>query len=151
MRRGATTEFTRCGRRVVEMVSAVATHLVPYDQGIYARGWQKVETRTGGQAIVTVSRSNTAPHARVEEDGRRAGAKAPPVSAIEPWTIRRRIPVTPDTPSRRRSVAWLIARNIGRDGLPARRVVRRAIDEEAATIRQFVDDAGRQIARRYGG
>jgi hypothetical protein len=35
--------------------------------------------------------------------------------------------------------------------LPARRVVRRAIDEEAATIRQFVDDAGRQIARRYGG
>lgn len=70
------------------------------------------------------------------EDGRRAGAKMPPIAAIEKW-----IEVKPIIPSvgkngkvpTVRQLAYLIARSIGIKGIPAKRPLRKAyksIEEE---------------------
>lgn len=56
------------------------------------------------------------------EKGRRAGAKMPPVSAISDWITRKHItprPVNGKLPTLP-ELAFLIARKIGRDGIPAK-------------------------------
>lgn len=56
------------------------------------------------------------------ESGRRAGAKMPPVSAISDWITRKRIvprPIGKKLPTLPQ-LAFLIARKIGRDGIPAK-------------------------------
>jgi hypothetical protein len=53
----------------------------------------------------------TAPHARPVEFGRRAGARMPPVSAIESWVTAHGMPA---------EAAFVVARAIGRRGIPPR-------------------------------
>lgn len=56
------------------------------------------------------------------ESGRRAGRKMPPVSAIQAWIEKKHItprPIGGRTPSLPQ-LAFLIARHIGRDGIPAK-------------------------------
>lgn len=56
------------------------------------------------------------------ESGRRAGSKMPPVSAIQAWIEKKHItprPIGGRVPSLPQ-LAFLIARHIGRDGIPAK-------------------------------
>ena len=60
-------------------------------------------------------------YASVIEEGRRAGAKQPPVEAIADWMGRKGI-------SGERGVAFVIARSIGRKGTPGKFVFKRAAE-----------------------
>lgn len=61
-------------------------------------------------------------YAPIIESGRRAGARRPPLAPILLW-VTRKLHVTGDQASR---VAFLIARSIGRKGIPGKHVFERA-------------------------
>jgi hypothetical protein len=63
--------------------------------------------------------TNTTPYAVYVENGRRAGARQPPVYALVPWV--QLVLGVPE--ARARSVAFRVARAIGRRGIPARPVL----------------------------
>jgi len=63
---------------------------------------------------------SSSPYASIVEEGRRAGAKAPPVASIVEWMTQKGI-----DPSD--SAAYLIARKIARDGIPAKRVFEKGV------------------------
>lgn len=65
------------------------------------------------------------------EDGRRAGGKMPPIKAIADWIEVK--PITPKVDSLGRTptvrqLAFLIARSIGINGIPAKKAFQRAYD-----------------------
>lgn len=140
------------GSGVVTLVTAEAVRTAPYDQGIYARGWSVPvwQSHRGTNEIGDSESTNTAPHARVLEDGRRAGATPPPVSAIAPWTERRGMVPEPDTPAGRYRLARRIAIRIGERGTPAHEPVAGAIETLEPAIAAAADRIGARIAIRLG-
>lgn len=98
------------GPRIAQATVATATP-PPVDRGTYRRSFKVQKTPTG--AIFY----NFSPHAPVIEDGRRPGARMPPVSVILAWVKRKRIgaslvgPVRPNV--RVRSTTGGKARTIG--------------------------------------
>lgn len=99
-----------------------------FDTGNYKRSWKVVPTEDGANVF------NDAPYASVIEDGRRVGARQPPLSAIEAWARRKlysdsgKGKLGPKlTPKRRASMAaaaaFPIARAIARRGLKPRGVM----------------------------
>lgn len=100
----------------------VANKLGIVDRGTYKQRFKARRTRLG--AILR----NDAPHAAVIEFGRRPGATPPPVDVIAKW-VRRKLGIKgKGSRARIRQVAFLIARAIGRRGLPAHAVFRRHIN-----------------------
>ena len=99
----------------------------------------KVSTTTGGW-VVSIS---LADYWKYIENGRRAGAKMPPLPAIENWIrVKQIIPhsitlksgkqVIPTIPQ----LSFLIARKIARDGIPARPLFKNSFE---AAKKQFLE------------
>lgn len=99
----------------------------------------KVSTTTGGW-VVSIS---LADYWKYVENGRRAGAKMPPLPAIENWIkVKQIIPhsitlksgktVIPTIPQ----LSFLIARKIGRDGIPPKPLFKNSFE---AAKRQFLE------------
>ena len=95
----------------------------PVDRGTYRRGFQVADIKDGASLY------NAALHAGVIEEGRRPGARQPPTAVIEAW-LRRKLRVAIKegrhaqmSPSAYRGVAFVIARAIGRRGLPAHHIL----------------------------
>ncbi len=93
----------------------VAERLRIVDRRTYIQRFKARRTKTGAVLL------NDAPHASVIEFGRRPGARRPPLSAIIGW-VRRKLGIRG---KRGKAAAFLIARAIGRRGLPAHAVFRR--------------------------
>jgi hypothetical protein len=95
-------------------------------------------------------------YAGVIEYGRKKGAKQPPTSAILAWMDQKRIRVQKpgggfqkETPALRRSVAFLIARAIKRDGIEGIHYYRDAITDAIADAEPlFVAALGKEIELR---
>lgn len=92
----------------------------------YLNGW-KVQAHGGGFALF-----NDTPYSEVIEFGRRPGARPPPVSALIPWVQRKLMSAGPSRNSKgrfinkmaqARSIAFLVARAIGKRGTPGRKVM----------------------------
>lgn len=81
-------------------------------------------------------------HARVNEEGRRPGARQPPTSAILPWLARHGIPA---------EAAFVVARAIGRRGIPGIWFMRDARDRIEPLFRREVQAASRRALRRLTG
>ncbi len=79
----------------------------------------------------------------VMETGRRAGAKMPPSSALERW-VRIRLGVPP---RRVKSVAFLVARGIGRKGIKGRHFLRKAYTSSRRQIDGFFSRALKAITK----
>lgn len=75
----------------------------------------------------------------VMEYGRRAGAKPPPVDAIRPWV---------EDKIGDGSLAFVIARSIGRKGIKPHRFLKKAYAENAAAIAGVFRLACERIAKR---
>lgn len=82
------------------------------DTGAYLRAWKAEPTDAGAHVY------NAAPYSPIIEYGRRSGARQPPVAALISW-VKHKLGIKDEEA---RSVAFLIARAIGRRGLPARRI-----------------------------
>lgn len=82
------------------------------------------------QIGLTLIFRNAVAYAIYVEGGRPPGAKQPPVSAILPWVIEKLGVSGP----RARSVAFLVARSIGRKGIRPRRVITSAASERALSL-----------------
>lgn len=102
-----------------------------HDTGYYKRAW-KYEV---GASRITIY--NAAPYAGVIEDGRRAGSKAPPSDVLVTW-VRRKLKVPK---AEARSVAFVVARAIGKRGLKGRHVLADATDAMADLIQKEIERA----------
>lgn len=101
-----------------------AERLGVVDRRTYIARFRAVPLRKGAQL------HNDAPHAATIEYGRRPGAPPPPIGPILGWVRRKGIglPVKGGAKARyaaQRAAAFLIARAIGRRGLPAHAIFRK--------------------------
>lgn len=81
------------------------------------------------------------------ESGRRAGAKMPPISAIEEWIKVK--PVLPYPMSNgklptTRQLAYLIARSISRNGIPPKPIFQMSIEEATDAFYERIEKAVRE-------
>lgn len=84
------------------------------------------------------------------ENGRAPG-KRPPMSAIEKWIANKRITPFPDSSGKiptDRSLAYIIARSIGENGLPARGFFSKANDQTFEEYREDITIAATQDIER---
>ena len=88
---------------------------------------------------------------KVIEKGRRAGAKMPPISAIEKWIKVRKIlprPVTLKSGKQRvptvQQLAYVIARSISRKGIAARPFMRESINQTIDDFKSKLSSAVRE-------
>lgn len=106
-------------RLIQEEISQIQPN-APVDRGTYRRSW-KFEDIPGGATVY-----NFTPYAAVIEDGRRPGAKAPPLAVIQAWLLRKGIVKGrgKTAAANARAMAFVVARAIKRRGLPGRHILR---------------------------
>lgn len=94
------------------------------------------------------------------EFGRKPGSKPPPIDAIMPWVKRHTGVFSIKTRSRSRSkantkndrsVAFLIARAIGRRGIPPAPFMRPALDQNLSKIEALFAKVGATVVSRFQG
>jgi len=109
--------------------------------------------RQGTQASVTgTARSiegrvfNPSSYGMVVELGRTPGKRQPPSSALELW-VRRKLGVPEN---RVKSVAFLVARKIGKQGTKAIKMFETSFNESKGTINRLFDRAAARIVERLG-
>lgn len=111
------------GRLIVDNYKAELEACGYQDGQLYRTLSYSVSTGTGGW-VISVSLEN---YWKYIESGRRAGAKFPPLDAIEKWIVRKQIiphsmtlksgkTVIPSV----KQLSFLIARSISQKGIPAR-------------------------------
>ncbi len=140
------------GPRLVQAEISALTR-PPVDRGTYRRSFKFEDAKDGAVAY------NFAPYAPIIEYGRRRGQKAPPVAAIAAWILRKGIgrqagPTgarTSRTGERRATVhklkqrqamalAYVIARQIKRRGLPALLILQHAAEGIDAEIQKAIGE-----------
>jgi hypothetical protein len=92
------------------------------------------------------------PHAIYVHEGRRAGAKMPPIDAIAAWVSQKKLlnrggkgkRLAPDS-VRVRAVAFLIARSIARKGIPPKPFLKDALLASQSEIKAEIAHAARMI------
>jgi len=106
------------GRRALAQVQSLSSSQVRPFTGSFSMWWL-------GQLIDWNAYRvwNSTPYAAPVEYGRRPGAKPPPVRALEPWVEK----VLQVAPNRVRSVAFLVAKAIGRRGIKGRNILEQAL------------------------
>lgn len=105
-----------------ELRKGTARKRVPINTGEYARAWQAKKIDQG--AILF----NDAPYASIIELGRRPGSRPPPSDVIFKWLeqkLRGRVKNRRDRVKEAKGLAFVIARAIGKRGLPPHRVMAR--------------------------
>jgi hypothetical protein len=78
------------------------------------------------------------------ENGRRAGAKMPPISAIEKWIEVKPVlprPMTNGKLPTNKQLAYLIARKISIDGIAPRPLLQQSVDEVWRSMQEFIAEA----------
>jgi hypothetical protein len=100
---------------------------------------------TGLSTTGTIGSSLTGIYPSVMELGRRPGSAPPPASALERWVEIRM------HPENVKSVAFLVARSIGRKGIKGHFMFRDGLEKSKAAIIGFFDDCAKAIAAHLGG
>jgi len=119
--------------------SVDSTRPLPVDRGTYRRGWKYVRLPDGAQIF------STTPYAAIIEQGRRPGQRRPPTAELMGWVRRKGLVKGrgKNADADARSMAYVVARAIGRRGTPPKRVFGRAMDrlraEVAAAIRRALE------------
>lgn len=78
------------------------------------------------------------------ENGRRAGGKMPPISAIEKWIEVKPVlprPMTNGKLPTNRQLAYLIARKIAVEGIAPRPLLQQSVDEVLNVMKQHITEA----------
>lgn len=118
----------------------------PVDRGTYRRDWRFDDIPNGATMY------NFSPYASIIEDGRRPGARMPPLSVIEDWVRRKGIgrQYGPDQQGRRkvsrklndseiRGIAFVIARAIKARGIQGLHIAELAAEVVDEQVRRDID------------
>lgn len=103
------------GKEIVEILRRRTLAMNIWDRGKMYRGWAAEFVTQKALRVF-----NKEPHAVFVEGGRMPGATQPPSTAILQWVNRH---MNVSSRKEARSIAFLIARAIGRRGIPARPVM----------------------------
>ena len=98
-----------------------------------------------GQKVIKGEMTNVMKYAIVVEKGRRAGAKMPPIAPIQFWVMRK---LKISDPKKARSVAFVIARSIGKRGIPAVNMVADGLDAAEPTIMRLFQGVATDALKR---
>lgn len=116
--------------RALDYLQKVVQGKTPIDRG-YARG--NTFTEMSGSTVELEGKVfNRLGYVTVLEEGRRAGAKAPPGWEISQWLERHGIDA---------SWSFVVARSIARRGLPAHHMFRKSAEENAKEVEEIIYDA----------
>jgi hypothetical protein len=85
------------------------------------------------------------PYAPVMEEGRRPGAKMPPVDAIKLWVVRK-LGIPPEEAD---GVAFVIARSIARKGIEGRHMFQEGLEVSEPHINQLFNEAIARSIQRF--
>jgi hypothetical protein len=85
------------------------------------------------------------PKAFVMEEGRRPGAKFPPVDAIKLWVVRK-LGIPPEEAD---GVAFVIARSIARKGIEGRHMFQEGLEVSEPHINQLFNEAIARSVQRF--
>ena len=85
------------------------------------------------------------PYAPVMEEGRRPGAKMPPVDAIKLWVVRK-LGIPPEEAD---GVAFVIARSIARKGIEGKHMFKEGLEASEPHINKLFNDAIARSVRRF--
>lgn len=132
---------------VVEIVEIGRTNIIkrtPVGFSRAARGGWGSEIRGRGTSRVTGIITNPVLHIPPLEEGRAPGRR-PPIEALIPW-VGSKLGIPPGPA--RRSVAFLIARKIGRSGTEGAHMIEEGWDATRDEIRPRLKEAGVRIVRR---
>lgn len=136
---------TNAMNRSVIGISNVAKRYAPVDRGtLRARITYQVDSAPipkFGKVGVLGGGGTVEVYGKTMEEGRRAGARMPPVSAIAAWLRRK----GSDAP------AFVVARNIARRGIQPKRFLGRALAEARAEVESHFARAAREIEERWRG
>lgn len=113
--------------------------------GTLRGGTQAKVTGSGADRTIEGRVFNPSAYGMPVELGRRPG-KQPPSSALELW-VRRKLGVPEN---RVKSVAFLVARKIGRKGTTAVRMFAQAVNDGRSTVNALFDRAAGRIASELG-
>lgn len=121
------------GPRIVQ-ASIDETSPAPVDRGTYRRSWRYDDLPNGAQI------TNSVPYASVIEGGRRPGARQPPTEALVGWVKRKGLVKGrgKSADAEARGVAFIIARAIAKRGLPAKGVLKRALERLRTEVEEAV-------------
>ena len=81
----------------------------------------------------------------VMEEGRRAGAKMPPVNAIKLWVVRK-LGIPPEEAD---GVAFVIARSIAKKGIEGRHMFKEGLEVSEPHINQLFNEAITRSVQRF--
>lgn len=112
--------------------------------GHLQQSWQTTQAHTSPTAAMGAVVSNW-PYAAAVEYGRKPG-KMPPVDAIELW-VRRKLQIDDD--KRARSVAFVIARAIGRRGTVGRYMAQLGLSAAQPYVIKLFDEAIDKAIKRF--
>ena len=116
-----TDEIKKTASKVVEEYRKSLTSFGLRDSNLYNNCSVDVEFN-GNKLQVSLFLE---PYWKYVEYGRRPNQKRPPTEVIEKWITEKNICITPDPRTNKipstKSVAYVIARKIGRDGIPAKK------------------------------
>lgn len=138
--RMADQELTLAMQASVKAIQRSASDKAPKWRGNLASSMTSRVMSTSSVIIGEVYSNASNPiYPLVMEYGRRAGAKPPPVDAIRPWVADKL-----GDPS----LAFVVARSIGRKGIKGRRFLGRAYSENQAAIEGAFRQAVERLAQR---
>lgn len=133
------TVQTECGTLGLALIQQTIdqTHPLPVDRATYRRGWKCRKLDDGA------SLQNSQAHASIIERGRRPGQRPPPSDTMIGWVHRKGLTKKAGLRGKaakqaERGMAFVIARAIGRRGLKARWVLKRAMERFRPALRQAI-------------
>jgi hypothetical protein len=129
-------------RKAVAEVDRQTIPRTPSNTGALRGAWTTRVTR--GTTAVKGIVENPKEYAIVMEKGRRPGAKMPPPDAIQYW-VTRKFGVRGKEAE---SLAFVIARSIGRKGIEGRKMLEQGFEASEPLIRRLFDDVPRRVVNR---
>ena len=86
------------------------------------------------------------------ENGRRPGAKQPPLEPIEEWIkVKHIVPTVKSSngkPPTTKQLAFVIARGIAKNGIPPAKLLQKTMDESSDLIQKIKDDLTKQFEQQ---
>lgn len=133
-----------------------------YKSKLNSEGWTNGELYKGAKYTVNINGDtfsvtlNLAEYWKYIENGRKAGSKMPPISSIQGWIKAKKIIPSPMKLKSGKTIvptvqqlAFLIARKIGRDGIPAKPYLKMSVEDAKAKYIKKIGEAIKQDIINY--